>query len=129
MLTLRPPYVLALFVAFTMTGCGPPLSNDEATVVGMWQLNTFNGAVWRYTFRRNHTVTVSLPRDDSVNANRRDADFVVVQRGNWSIEGPEVVYTLNATDSVPARTTRFPLSELRQAVPFGTDINARWERM
>jgi hypothetical protein len=129
MLTLHPIRIVVMSAVLGITGCGPALSNDEATVVGQWQLNTFNGAVWRYTFRRNHTVTVALPRNDSVDANRRNAGFVVVQSGTWSVEGRDVVYILKATDSVPARTTRFPLSELTQAVPFGTDINARWQRM
>ena len=128
---LSPPRLqLAAAAAFLLlTACGPTLSADEAMVVGKWQLNTHNGAVWRYSFYRDHTLTVSLPHDDAVDANQRNAKFHVVDSGTWRVEGSEVVYTLKAEGQLPERTTRFPLAELRAARRFPDRDAPRWERM
>ena len=99
-------------------------------VVGKWQI-TVHQAVWRYNFCRDHTVTLSLPRDDEVNANERNAKFVLVRSGTWRIEGTDVVYTEKAKASpfgeLPERTTRIPLAELRAARAF-PDHNGSWGR-
>ena len=112
-----------------LTACGWPLSDDEATVVGKWQLNTHNGAVWRYKFYRDHTLTVSLPHDHSVDAKQRNAKFNVVDSGTWRVDRSDVVYTLKAQGQLPEKTTRFPLAELRAARRFPDREAPSWERM
>lgn len=97
-------------------------------VIGRWQCNPRTGAVWRYTFYRNHTVTLSLPHDDTVDANQRNAKFDVSLTGTWHIEGDDLVYTTEEKGPVPERTMRIRLSEFRNAQYF-PDKDARWERM
>ena len=129
MLSAYPATATAAIMIFALSACGPQLSRDEQFVLGQWQINTRNGAVWRYRFYRDHTLTVALPRDDTVDANERYAAFRVVDRGTWHIEGNDVVYTLRAQGELPERTTRFPLEELRQARPFPDRDAPQWERM
>ena len=118
-------------VVSTMTACGPPLSDDEAMVVGQWQI-IIHHAVWRYKFYRDHTVTLSLPLEDEINASDRTAKFSVVRSGTWRIEGTDVVYTVYTVKpwrELPERTSRIPLAELRAARPFPDRSAPRWERM
>ena len=129
MLSADPRKATSAILFLLLCACGPRLSNDERFVLGQWQINTRNGAVWRYMFYRDHTLTVALPRDDTVDANERNAAFRVVGKGTWQIEGNDVVYTLGAQGEIPERTTRFPLEELRQARLFPDRDAPRWERM
>jgi len=129
MLSAYPARATGAILLFLLSACGPQLSKDERFVLGQWQINTRNGAVWRYMFYRDHTLTVALPRDDTVDANERTAAFRVVGNGTWQIDGNEIVYTLRAQGQIPERTTRFPLEELRQARPFPDRDAPRWERM
>ena len=123
MLSRRRLWSALTAAVFGLSACGcARLSEEEALVVGQWQINTQNGAVWRYTFSRDYRVTISLPRDETVDANQRDAKFDVVAAGTWHIDGNDVVYI------EPERTSRIPLSELRAARPFPSN-EARWERM
>jgi len=89
-------------------------------VVGKWECNTRNGAIWLYVFTRNRKVSI---RDV---AGSRAAMF-----GTWHGEGTDVVYILDRdhTGPIEPKTMRFPVAELEQAVPAGTDPNARWHRL
>lgn len=89
-------------------------------MVGKWECNTYNGAVWLYTFSRNRKLSF---RDVG---GTRAADY-----GTWHVEGPDVVYTVDRDQNGPTekKTTRFPLSELKNAPRDGTDPDARWHKL
>jgi hypothetical protein len=112
-----------------LTSCHPskPLSSDEALVVGRWQCNPRNGAVWRITFSRDHTAVFSLPHDDSVDANKRDAKFDRSFKATWWIDGDQLVYA--DADQPTKEKAKIKLSEFKTATPFGSDPNAYLERM
>jgi hypothetical protein len=77
-------------------------------------------------FSRDHKVTIRDVAFDAFGHGSRAAMF-----GTWQLDGTDVVYTLDRDQDGPMNTTttRFPLSELKHAVPVGTDPNARWERL
>jgi hypothetical protein len=98
----------------------PPLSPDECFVVGKWKYNTYNGAIWFYVFSRNRKLSF---RD--VGGTR------VALYGAWHVEGTDVVYTVDRDQNGPTEkeTTRFPLLELKNAPPEGTDPEAKWHKL
>jgi hypothetical protein len=117
---LRPVFTLFLLLAVAACGPTPPLSPEESFVVGKWECNTYNGAVWLYTFSRNRKL------------NFRDvAGSRAALHGTWHVEGTDVVYTVDRDQSGPRekKTTRFPLSELKNAPRNGTDPDARWHKL
>jgi hypothetical protein len=104
--------------------------SEDAQVVGTWQCNPRNGAIWRMTFTADHKLILALPAEDTVDANRRDAKFKFFMTGTWHIDGEDVVYTMEDKDhNIPKTTTRMKLAEFKHAVPFGTDREAYLERM
>jgi|SRR5882724_4980109 len=102
----------------------------DAEVVGTWQCNPRNGAIWRMTFTADHKVILALPADGTVDANRRDAKFKFFMAGTWHIDGEDLVYTMEDKErEIPKTTTRMKLVDFKHAVPFGTDREAYLERM
>lgn len=118
---------IAAAVGYTLGAfSSPPLSPDEAMVVGKWRCNTPNGALRLYVFSRDHRVMIRYLAVDSFGHRSRAAMF-----GTWKVDGADVVYIVDRGDIGPAErtTTHIPISELRQAVRAGADPNARWDRL
>src|SRR5713101_4501602 len=85
MLSLRIAFVSAISALLVLGAC--QRSADEAKVIGTWQCNPRNGKVWRYAFSSDHKAVLSLPHDESVDANLRDAQFDPVFSGTWRLDG------------------------------------------
>lgn len=111
-----------------LSACQAPLQGDEAMIVGQWQCNTRNGAIWLFAFRRDHSVTL---RNVAVDADGRKPSFDSAMFGTWNVDGIDLVYALDRDShgTIIKKTTRIPLSEFKHAAPLGTDRDARWERM
>jgi hypothetical protein len=119
---------LLVITALMLAGCNR--SADEAKIIGVWQCNPRNGKVWRMTFTSDHKIVMSLPHDETVDANLRQTKFDEAFSGTCRIERDELVYTVQDKDAyVPKATTRMKLSEFEHASPFGTDREAYLERM
>src|SRR4051794_13354242 len=116
MLTARIAFI---FLAISSFACQ---RSEDAQVVGTWQCNPRNGAIWRMTFTADHKLILGLPVDDMVDANRRDAKFKFLMAGTWHIDGEDVVYTMEDKErNIPKTTTRMKLADFKHAVPFGTN--------
>ena len=105
-------------------------SGDDTAVIGTWQCNPQPGQCWRYKFAGDHTVVILLPDDETVDVTLRDASFYPLASGTWSVEGNEVVYTIDRIKNSPMHeTTRMKLSDFKNAKAFGIDHHAYLERM
>ncbi len=121
------PRLIAI-IALTLAACGQ--SGEEAKIIGVWQCNPRNGKVWRITFTADHKIVMSLPHDETVDANLREAKFDKVFSGTWRIDRDELVYTIEDKEhKIPKATTRMKLAEFRNAAAFGTDREAYLERL
>jgi hypothetical protein len=88
------------------------------------------GKIWRITFASDHTVTLSLPQDDAVDANLCDTKFERLFSGTWRLDGNEVTYTVEDKKlHIPKTTMKMRLSDFERAKPFGTDPDAYLERL
>jgi hypothetical protein len=104
--------------------------SKDAQVVGTWQCNPRNGAIWRMTFTGDHKVVLALPADENVDANQRDAKFKFFTVGTWRIDGDDVVYTVeDKGHNIPKTTTRMKLADFKNAAAFGTNREAYLERL
>jgi hypothetical protein len=83
-------------LAFALLLAACPRSSAEAEVIGTWQYDPKNGAVWRYTFAPDHTVVLSIPHDDYVDVNLANAKFDPMTSGTWRLDGKDVVYTMKS---------------------------------
>jgi hypothetical protein len=119
-----------LVFAFMLAFSACQRSSNEAKVIGTWQCNPRNGQIWRITFASDHTVILSLPQDDAVDANLRDTKFERVFSGTWRLDGNEVAYTVEDKKlHIPKTTMKMRLSDFERAKPFGTDPDAYLERL
>src|SRR5436190_19927664 len=101
MLSIR----LVAMTALALAACGQ--STDEAKIIGVWQCNPRNGKVWRMTFTQDHKIIMSLPHDETVDANLREAKFDEAFSGTWRIERDELIYTIEDKEhDIPKTTTR-----------------------
>jgi hypothetical protein len=124
MLSIR----LVAITALTLVACGQPA--EEAKIIGVWQCNPRNGKVWRMTFTPDHKIVMSLPHDETVDANLREAKFDEAFSGIWRIERDELVYTIEDKEhDIPKTTTRMKLAEFKNAAAFGTDREAYLQRL
>ena len=119
MLHARLP-LAAMLLLVVACNSSQSLSPEEAMVIGKWECNTRNGAIWLYAFSRNHKLTI---RDVG---GSRAASY-----GTWHVDGSDVVCITDRDQTGPTepRTDRIPLAELEQAARAGTDPNARWQRL
>src|SRR6266513_1225154 len=111
--------IATIVLATTSFGCQ---RSQDAEVIGTWQCNPRNGAIWRMTFTRDHNLVLALPADETLDVNQRNAKFRFFVAGTWRIEGDDVVYTVEDKEhGIPKTTTRMKLADFKRAKAFGTD--------
>ena len=103
-------------------------SQNDSKIIGTWQYNTRNGALWRYAFAPDHTFVLYIDQDDA--EGKETGAFRRFCSGTWRFDGDVLIDTIeDRTAGIPRTTTRTKILEFRKDRLVIADSTEAFERV